>query len=88
MPLDKEVGLGSGDFVLDGDPASPKKGGGGTASQFLAFVKRFALCYWTSAKATLCWMETQLPCPSPHKKGGTAPPIFSPCPLWPNGWMD
>jgi len=25
----------------------------------------------------------------PPKKGGSAPsPIFGPCPLWPNGWMD
>jgi len=23
---------------------------------------------------------------SPQKD--TAPPIFGPCPLWPNGWMD
>jgi len=29
MPLGMEVGLGPGDFVLDGDPApSPQKGGG------------------------------------------------------------
>jgi len=27
IPLGREVGLGPGDFVLDGDPASPKKGG-------------------------------------------------------------
>jgi len=46
MPLGMEVGLGPGDFVLDGDPAL-------------------------------------LP-----KKGGIAPPIFGPCLLWPNGWMD
>jgi len=26
MPLGTEVGLGSGDIVLDGDPAPPKKG--------------------------------------------------------------
>jgi len=26
MPLDMELGLNPGDFVLDGDPASPKKG--------------------------------------------------------------
>jgi len=27
MPFDREVGLGPGDFVLDGDPAAlPKKG--------------------------------------------------------------
>jgi len=27
MPLGTEVGLGPGDFVLDGDPVPPKKGG-------------------------------------------------------------
>ena len=35
-----------------------------------------------SAYATLCLMRTQLP---PEKK---AHPIFGPCLLWPNGWMD
>jgi len=41
MPFDREVGLGPGDIVLDGDPAPPsschlrKKG---TAAQFLAHV--------------------------------------------------
>jgi len=44
MPLGKEVGLGQGDIVLDGDSALP-----------------------------------------PQR--GTAP-IFGPCLLWPNGWMD
>jgi len=28
---------------------------------------------------------TQLP---PPKKKGTQPPIFGPCLLWPNGWID
>ena len=26
--------------------------------------------------------------PSPLPKNGTEPPIFGPCLLWPNGWMD
>jgi len=26
--------------------------------------------------------------PAPLQKGGTVPPIFRPCLLWPNGWMD
>jgi len=46
MSLDMEVGLGRGDFVLDGDPAPPPQ------------------------------------------KGGEALPIFGPCLLWPNGWID
>jgi len=32
MPLGTEVGLGSGDIVLDGDPAPPSKRRGGTAA--------------------------------------------------------
>jgi len=26
--------------------------------------------------------------PAPLPQMGTAPPIFGPCLLWPNGWMD
>ena len=38
------------------------------------------------AHAPSCSMGTQLP---PTEKGGTAlHPIFGPCLLWPNGWMD
>ena len=28
------------------------------------------------------------PCSCPSQKGSGAPPIFGPCLLWPNGWMD
>ena len=35
MPLGMELGLSPGDFVLDGDPAPPSKGGG-APPQFLA----------------------------------------------------
>jgi len=28
------------------------------------------------------------PAPPSKKGGGTAPPIFGPCLLWSNGWMD
>ena len=44
MPLGMEVGLAPGTFVLDGEPAAPKK--------------------------------------------GAQPPIFGPCLLWANGYMD
>jgi len=36
MPLGMEIGLGPGDFVLDGDPAPPRKGT--AATQFSAHV--------------------------------------------------
>jgi len=45
VPLDAKVGLGSGNIVLDADPA-------------------------------------------PSHFYGAQPPIFGPCLLWPNGWMD
>ena len=38
MPLGMEVGLGPGDFVLDGDPAPPPQKGGGAPPQLLAHV--------------------------------------------------
>jgi len=47
MKLGKQIGLGHGHIVLDGDPARP-----------------------------------------PQKGGGVPSPIFGPCPLWPNGWMN
>ena len=37
MPLGMDVGLGPGDFVLDGDPAPPPQKAGGTP-QFSAHV--------------------------------------------------
>ena len=139
MPLGMEVGLGPGDFVLDGDPALlPKKG---RSPQFLAHVYCGQTAGWI--KITLITVvglgpgDTVLdgdPLRSPPKKGhsppqfsahvccgqtaewikmplgaevglsigdivldrnqlpspkGTRPqPIFGPCMLWPNGWMD
>jgi len=50
MPLGIEVGLGPGDFVLDGDPATPQKGHT-HPTQFLAHV----YCGKTAG-----WMKTPL----------------------------
>ena len=38
MPLGTEVGLSPGDFVFDGDPATPRKRGTPSPTQFLAHV--------------------------------------------------
>jgi len=38
MPLGMEVGLGPGDFVFDGDPATPRAEGTPTNSQLLAHL--------------------------------------------------
>jgi len=38
MPLGMEVGLSPDDFVFDGDPATPRKKGTPTPTQFFAHV--------------------------------------------------
>jgi len=86
-----EVGLIPGDFVLDGTQPPLQKGGG--APQFSAYVycllmhasRCHLLWRWASAQATLCSMGTQLPS---EKRVHPPHPIFGPCLLWPNGWMD
>jgi len=93
MPLGMELGLGPGDFVLDGDPAPPPQKGG-RAPKFSAHV----YCVKTAG-----WIKLVLgvevgpspgdfvfdgdPAPSP-KRGRSLSPIFGPCLLWSNGWMD
>ena len=82
MTLGMELGLGSGDSVLDGDPAPPPKKGGGDP-------QIFGRCYcgqtggWTKL---VLGMEVGLspgdfvsdgdPAPPPQK--GTEPPNFRP----------
>jgi len=51
MALGMEVGLGPGDFVFDGDPATPRTEGTLTTTQFLAHV----YCGQTAE-----WMKTPL----------------------------
>ena len=91
MPLCMEVGIGPGDFVLDGDLAPlPKRGE--APSQFSAHV----YCGQTAGLITMALgMEVGLgldhtakwgPSSSPPKKWAE-PPIFGPCLVWPNGWM-
>jgi len=90
MPLGMEVGLGSGDFVLDGNPALPPKKGAEPPNS------RPVYCGQTAGWIKMVLgMEVGLspgdfvldrdPAPSP--KGGGAPStIFGPFLLWPNGW--
>ena len=88
-----EVGLGPGDFALDGDPypASPPQKGGG-APQFSAHI---------CCGQRVGWIKMALGTevgfgpghigldgePAPLRKKGTEPPIFGPFLLWRNGWM-
>jgi len=81
MPLGLEVGLSPGDFVFDGDPASPRKNGTPTPTQILAHV----YCGQTAG-----WMKTPLGTEADLGPGqnvldgvpavrerGTAAPLFS-----------
>jgi len=93
MLLGMELGLGPGDFVLDGDPAPPVQKGGG-APKFSAHVH----CGQTAG-----WMKLVLgievglspggfvldgePAPSQKGEGGAPSLIFGPFLLWQNGWM-
>ena len=91
MPLGMEVGLSPSNFVSDGEPAPPQKGGG--APHFSAHV----YCGQTAECIKMALgMEMGLgpgdivldgdPAALP-KKGAEPPPIFGPFLLWPNGWV-
>jgi len=82
MPLDREVGLGPGHIVVDGDPAHPPQKGS-TVPQFSAHV------YFGQ---TAGWIKMPLGMevgfgpghivldgdPAPPKKGHSPPPTFRP----------
>jgi len=84
------VGLGRGNIVLDGDPASPTQKGH-SPPQFSAHVY---------CGQTACWINIPLDTgvglrpsdivldgePPPPKKGHS-PQIFGSCLLWANSWM-
>ena len=86
MPLDMEIGLSPGDFVLGGDSATPRTEGTPTTTQFLAHV----YCGQTAG-----WMKTPLGTevdlgpghidgvPALRERGTAAPHLFGPCLLWP-----
>jgi len=89
MKLGTEVGLGPGHIVLHGDPVpSPK---GAQPPQFSAHV----CCGQTAG-----WIKMPLgrevglgtgdrgPNSLSPKRGYSRPPLFGPCLLWSNGWMD
>ena len=91
IPLGTEVGVSLGEIVLDGNPAPPPLKG--HSPQFLANVRCVQTAGWTKmplgmdvglGPGTLCSMTTQLP----QRKGHSPHPIFDPCLLRSNGWMD
>ena len=89
MKLDTEVGLGPGHIVLDWYPAPPPKG---HSPQFSAYVFCGQTAGWIKMplgrEVGLSPGDIVLDGDLAHSKRGTAPPLFGPCLLWPNGWID
>ena len=89
MPLGMELGLGLGDFVFDGDPATPRKKAHST--QFLAHVYCGQTAGWikmpVGTEVNLGPGDLVLDGVAAHPKRAE-PPVFGLCLWWPNGWMD
>jgi len=87
VKLDTEVGLGPGHIVLDGDPAPPK--GAYHSPQFSAHVCCGQTAGWIKmplgTEVGLGSGDIVLDGEPASPSKATQPPIFGPCPLWPNG---
>ena len=85
------VDLGLRDIVFDVDPATPRKKGTSTPTQFLAHVYCGQMAGWMK---TPVGMDVDLGpghivldgVPAPVK-GAQQPPIFNPCLLWPRSFI-
>jgi len=89
MPLGVEVGLGSGVFVFNGDPATPRKKG--QSPEFSAHVCCGQTAGWIKmplgTEVNLGPGDVVLDGVAAPVKSGTAP-VFGACLLWSNRWMD
>ena len=91
MPLDMELGLSPGDFVLDGDPAPSPKRGWKPLHNFrpMSIVAKRLMDQdgtWHGGRPRPIVLDVSQP-PSPEKKrkkGAQPSPIFGTCVLWPN----
>jgi len=91
MPLGMEVGLNPGHIVLHEDPDPPPKRGTAPNFWLMSVMDKWMDGYryhlvrrYASAQATLYQVgDTGDPAP-PQKMGHSSPPLFGPCPLWPN----
>jgi len=94
MKLGRQVGLGPGNIVLDGDPCSPPQRGTAPSPIFGPYLLRPNGCMdqdatWCAGRPRprrLCCIV--YPAPPPQKGDGPSTQIFGLCLLWPNGWMD
>jgi len=92
MPLGMELDLGPGDFVFDGDRATPRKKGTPTPHPIFGpclfwpngWMDQDATWYggklWPRRRCVRLGHSSPLP--------GAQPPVFSSCLWWANGWMD
>ena len=94
LSLGVEVGLRTGDFVLDGEPAPLLKRGRSPLHNFrpiYILAKRLdaSKCHlvWMLASAQGICVRWRPSLPSPTKGAGP-PPNFGSCLFWPNGLMD
>jgi len=83
MPLGMEVGLGSGDFVFDGDPAtSRKREGTPTPTQVLAHIYCGQMAGWMNTplgrEVDFGTGHIVLEVVPAVRESGTAAPLFSP----------
>jgi len=88
MKLGMEVGLGPDHIVLDGDQLPPKEHSPqfspmSVVAQRLDGLRCHLVWRYASGQATVLDGD-----PAAPKKGAQPPPVFGPCLLWPNGWMD
>jgi len=83
MPLGMEIGLGSGDIVLDGDPCSSPKGAQPRPPQFLTHA-----CYGQRPGWIKMLHGTEVGLGPGHivlDGHSSRSPVFGACLSWPNG---
>ena len=80
-----EVGLGLRDIVFDVDPATPRKKGTPTPTQFLAHVYCGQMAGWMKRPrgAEVDLGSGHIVLDGVPAKGAQPPPLFGPCLLWP-----
>ena len=89
MPLGMQVGLGPGHIVLDQEPALPPKKGHSPQFSAHVYCSQMARCIKMplDMEVGICPGNDRDPAPR-HRKKWAQIPIFGPCLLWPNSWMD
>ena len=93
IKLGMQVGLSTGNIVLDGELGTHLPPQRGTTLQFTAYLRCGQTAGWIKmplgVEVGLGPSDFMLDGDSAPKKGGhSPPPIFGPCLVWPNGWMD